>query len=234
MHHNLPNRRNPGTTSIYFIVPFFDSVLPPRYLGAMPGTDDTTGLILVGGKSSRMGRDKAMLPLSGKLLIDKVLDTMRTCLRRVILVGDHPERFEGYGLEIYPDIFPGSSLGGLYTGLYRAETSYIFAAACDLPFASPSILRLVLSLGEGFDTVVPLSGDKPEPLFALYHKNCLEPMKRLLVSRNYRIHDFYPQVRTRYVTPEELASAGESGEAFLNVNTIEEYEAILGRKNHGR
>jgi molybdopterin-guanine dinucleotide biosynthesis protein A len=196
--------------------------------------DAITGVILVGGKSSRMGRDKAMLPLYGTILLDTVLDTLRSGLQRVILVGDHPERFEGYGLEIFPDIFPGSSLGGLYTGLFRAETPYIFASACDLPFASPSILRLILSLGEGFDAVVPFNGGYSEPLFALYHKKCLEPMKKLLDARNYRIYDFYPQVRIRYVTPEELASVGGSGNAFLNVNTIKEYEAILGRKKHGR
>lgn len=196
--------------------------------------DDITGVILVGGKSSRMGRDKAMLPLYGTILIDKVLDTLKAGLQCVILVGDHPERFEGYGLKIYPDIFPGSSLGGLYTALSRAETPYIFASACDLPFASPSVIRLILSLGEGFDAVVPLNGGYPEPLFALYNKNCLEPMKKLLDARNHRIYDFYPQVRIRYVTPEELASVGGTGRNFLNVNTIKEYEAILGRKNHGR
>jgi molybdopterin-guanine dinucleotide biosynthesis protein A len=163
-----------------------------------------------------------------------VLDTLRSSLQRVILVGDHPERFEGYALKIYPDIFPGSSLGGLYTALFRAETPYIFASACDLPFASPSILRLILSLGNGFDAVVPLHGGYPEPLFALCHKNCLEPMKKLLDARNYRIYDFYPQVRIRYVTEEELASVGGTGRAFLNINTIKEYESILGRRKHGR
>lgn len=196
--------------------------------------DDITGVILVGGKSSRMGRDKAMLPLYGTILFDKVLDTLRVGLERVILVGDHPERFEGYGLKIYPDIFPGSSLGGLYTGLSRADTPYIFASACDLPFTDPSILRLILALREGFDAVVPLNGVYQEPLFALYHKNCLEPMRKLLDARNYRIYDFYPQVRTRNVTPEEIASVGGSVQAFHNVNTIKEYEEILGRKKHGR
>jgi molybdopterin-guanine dinucleotide biosynthesis protein A len=196
--------------------------------------DDVTGVVLVGGKSFRMGRDKALLPLDGMLLIDKVLDTLRGSLQRIILVGDHPERFEGYGLKIYPDIFPGSSLGGLYSGLSRAETPYIFASACDLPFASPSILRLILSLGGGFDAVVPLNGNYSEPLFALYHKNCLETMKKLLDERNYRIYDFYPQVRIRYVTTEEIASVGGTDRAFLNVNTIKEYEVILGRKKHGR
>jgi molybdopterin-guanine dinucleotide biosynthesis protein A len=92
----------------------------------------------------------------------------------------------------------------------------------------------MLTVGDGFDAVVPLSGGNPEPLFALYHKNCLEPMKRLLDARNYRIYDFYPEVRVRFVPPEELASIEGHGRAFLNVNTLQEYEAILRGKKDGR
>jgi len=187
---------------------------------------DVTGVILVGGKSSRMGRDKALLPVDGEPLVDKVLATLMSTLRTVLLVGDRPGRFEGRGVPVLPDIFPGSSLGGLYTGLFRAKTPYVFVSACDLPFASPRILRHLISVGEGFDAVVPLGGERPEPLFALYHKNCLVPMERLLKNRNYRIRDLFPQVRVRFVPPEEFPETDDA-RAFLNVNTIEEYEAIV-------
>lgn len=195
---------------------------------------DVTGVILVGGKSSRMGRDKALLPVDGEILVEKVLATLTSSLRTVLLIGDRPERFGKYGLAVCPDIFPGSALGGLYTGLLRAETPCIFASACDLPFASPRILRHLISVGEeGFDAVVPLTGTRPEPLFALYRKNCLAPMKELLEARNYRIRDLFPRVRVRFVPREELAEFDDGGRAFLNVNTVEEYEAILGREKRG-
>jgi molybdopterin-guanine dinucleotide biosynthesis protein A len=133
----------------------------------MRAPDDVTGVILVGGKSSRMGRDKAFPSLEGILFIDKVLSTLRSSFRSIVLVGDRPERFDKYGLTVYPDIFPGNSL--------RTDTK-------------------------------PRGGG------------------------NYRIRDFYPKVRVRFVPPEEIAGIDDNEGAFLNVNTIEEYEAILVRK----
>ena len=76
---------------------------------------DITGVILVGGKSRRMGRDKAFLEVAGKPLIERVLEVFRNSFTQVILVGNREERFAGYGLPVLPDIYPGSALGGLYT-----------------------------------------------------------------------------------------------------------------------
>jgi len=194
--------------------------------GSMTLPEDVTGVILVGGRSSRMGRDKALLPLGGKSLFDKALSTLKSGLRDVLLVGDRPERFEKHGLKVIPDIYPGSALGGLYTGLLQAETPYVFASACDLPFSSPRILRYMMSIRDGFDVVVPLSGIHPEPLFALYHKNCLHSMVRMLEAENYRIRELYPHVRVRFVPGEELAGIDNDARVFTNVNTVEEYEAL--------
>lgn len=188
---------------------------------------DVTGVILVGGKSSRVGRDKAFLPIGGVPIFEKVLDVLRGHLENVILIGDRPERFTRYGLPVVPDLYPGSSLGGLYTGLRVSETRYIFAAPCDLPFASAGLLRYLISLREGYDAVVPVTGDDPEPLFALYSKECLNPMRELLEAGNFRIFDFYPRVRVRRVLEAELRRLEGTGKAFLNVNTLEEYERLL-------
>lgn len=189
--------------------------------------DDVTGVILVGGKSSRIGREKAFLPVGGVPVFERVLDVLRKHLEKVILVGDRPERFAKYGLPIYPDIYAGSSLGGLYTGLHVSGTHYVFVAPCDLPFASGGLLQYLVSLREGYDVVVPMTSGYPEPLFALYSKDCLNPMRELLVAGNFRIFDFYPRVRVRRVQGAELFPFDRSGNAFLNVNTTEEYERLL-------
>lgn len=189
--------------------------------------DDVTGVILVGGKSSRIGRDKAFLPIGGIPVFERVLEVLRKPMKEVILVGDRPERFAKYGLPVYPDLYPGSSLGGLYTGLSVSGTSCIFAASCDLPFASGGLLRYMISLREGYDVVVPMTSGSPEPLFALYSKDCLDPMKELLESGNFRIFDFYPRVRVRCVQGAELLPFDRSGSAFVNVNTPEEYARAL-------
>ena len=192
---------------------------------------EVTGVILVGGKSSRLGRDKAFLPVGGVPMFEKVLSVLKERMENVILVGDRPERFAKYGLPVLPDLYPGSALGGLYTGLRTSETRCIFAAPCDLPFASGELLDHMLSIREGYDVVVPMTGDDPEPLFALYSKDCLVPMRDMLEAGNFRIFDLYPRVRVRRVREDELRRHDVSGKAFLNVNTMEEYERVLGERN---
>lgn len=185
---------------------------------------DITGIVLVGGKSRRMGTDKAFLDVGGRPLVEGVLDVFRECFTQVVLVGDREERFAGSGLPVVPDIYPGSALGGLYTGLFRATTERVFVSACDLPFPNGAIIRRLCSLGAGFDAVVPTAPYGYEPLFALYGKGCLGPMRELLEKRDFCVYDFYPQVRVRYVPYAELAEFDRDGTAFVNVNTPEEFE----------
>jgi molybdopterin-guanine dinucleotide biosynthesis protein A len=190
---------------------------------------DITGVILIGGKSRRMGTDKAFLELSGKPLFQGVLEIFRESFERVTLVGDRGERFAGYGLPVFEDIVPGSALGGLYTGLYRAETEYVFVSPCDLPFPSKRVLEYLCSLRNGFDGVVPVTSHGYEPLVALYARSCLGPMKALLESGNLRVYDFYPQVRIRNVPSGEWAKLDKDGRSFLNINTPDEF-AQLGEE----
>lgn len=190
---------------------------------------DITGVILVGGKSNRMGRDKAFLEFAGKPLLERAVGLFRESFERVTLAGGPVERFAGYGLPVLRDIFPGSALGGLYTGLYHAETEYIFVSPCDLPFPSKSVLRYLCSLRNGHDAVVPVTRHGFEPLFALYAKKCLDPMKRLLESGNLCVYNFYPRIKVRHVSSEELAPLDKEGKSFLNINTPEEYALLENR-----
>lgn len=173
-----------------------------------------------------MGEDKAFLEIAGKPLFERVLDLFSANFDHVHLVGDQGERFAGYSLPIFADIYPGSSLGGLYTALHYVPTGYIFVAPCDLPFPNGKLLRHLCSLKDGFDAVVPESPHGPEPLFALYSRNCLLPMRELLEHGNHRIRDLYPQVRARYVPYGELAHLDEAGSSFLNINTPQELAKI--------
>jgi molybdopterin-guanine dinucleotide biosynthesis protein A len=173
-----------------------------------------------------MGKDKAFLEVVGKPLFERVLDAFRESFERIVLVGDREERFAKYGLPVVPDLYPGSALGGLYTGLKLAATENVFVSSCDLPFPNAAIIRRLCSLAHGYDAVVPLTPYGFEPLFALYGKPCLGPMLDLLEQQNFCVYDFYPQVRVRYVSGEELADLDREGKAFLNVNTPEELEKV--------
>jgi molybdopterin-guanine dinucleotide biosynthesis protein A len=184
--------------------------------------NNITGVILVGGKSRRMGTDKAFLDVCGKPLFERVLDLFRESFAQTILVGDRDERFAGYGLRVVPDIYPGSALGGLFTGLSYAETGHVFAAPCDMIYPNRELMSHICSLKEDFDIVVPETARGFEPLFALYSKRCLDPMLGLLERGIYRIIDFYPQVRVRNVTGRELDSFDCKGKSFTNINSPED------------
>ena len=190
---------------------------------ATPIISDSTGIILVGGKSRRMGVDKAFLKIDGIPLFERVLSVFRETFSRIILIGNRMERYSRYGLPIHPDIYPGSSLGGLYTGLAHAETAHIFVASCDLPFPSGAVARHLLSMKEGCDGVVPTGPDGCEPLFAVYSESCREPMRRFLERETFCILDLFPELNIRYVPVEQLSHLEGAERTFINVNTPEEF-----------
>jgi molybdopterin-guanine dinucleotide biosynthesis protein A len=189
--------------------------------------NDVTGVILAGGRSSRMGRDKAMLKMGAVTLFDRILGIMQSFFLRVIIAGDRPD-LSRPGIPCYSDYYPGSALGGLYTGLFEAKTDMIFVSSCDIPFPAPDIIRILLSDREGYDVVVPLTPDGFEPLFALYHKNCLPAMRDMLERKAYRIFDFYPLVRIRYRQAGELPPDWRW--SLMNVNTPEEFNSLKERR----
>jgi molybdenum cofactor guanylyltransferase len=190
---------------------------------------DLTGIILVGGKSRRMGRDKAFITWEGAPLFEKVLHIFRESFTTVLLVGGDVERYGKYGERILPDLYPGSALGGLYTGLYHAASDYIFVASCDMPYPSAALLRYLCSLKDGYDCVVPETAQALEPLFAVYAKSALPAMLDLLESGNFRIYDLYPRLRTRFVGVAELAPFAQDGRSFVNVNTPDDF-ALLAKE----
>jgi molybdopterin-guanine dinucleotide biosynthesis protein A len=188
--------------------------------------DDVTGVILAGGESSRMGMDKAVLKVAGVSLFERILRVMQDLFSDVLIAGDRQD-LTRVGVPCYRDRYPGSALGGIYTGLFEAKTHLIFISACDMPYPDSGLIRLILAQREGYDVVVPQTPGGLEPLFALYSKACLEPIWNMLKRGEYRIYDFYPQIRVRYLSVEELPLGWEW--SLLNVNTPEEYHSIKRR-----
>ena len=184
---------------------------------------DVSGVILAGGRSTRMGKDKATLDVSGLTMFERNLCMMRKLFEKTIIAGNRPDLSQP-DVPCFPDHYPGSALGGLYTGLKEAETEYIMATACDMPYPDPGIGRLLVGMRKGYDVVVPKTPYGLEPLFAVYRKTCLPFMQSLLEQGLYQIFLFYPHVRVRYVSQDELP--GDWEHALLNVNTPEQYTQV--------
>lgn len=192
----------------------------------LPPFNDITAVILAGGKSRRMGQDKALLPVQGKPLFERVLEPLQDCFTQLLVIGDRPKRFEQYHLTVLPDLFPGSSLGGLYTGLQHATTETVFVTSCDLPFPNRAIIRHICQLKEGYDVVVPYSPLGIEPLFACYRKSGLTAMRAQLEQGVFTISTVFSKLQTRHVPWHELQALDPAGTAFLNLNTPADLAAL--------
>lgn len=192
-----------------------------------PSDSAVTGVILAGGLSRRMGRDKACMDISGETLVARVEKILRPLCAEVIIAGDRPDLARPE-LSCYPDIYPGSALGGLYTGLYHARTPWIFVSACDLPYASLELARALIMQRAGCDAVVIHTEKGWEPLFALYSKRCLKPMQRLLEQGNLRIYDCFPELRV--CQPDTAVLPTEWERALTNLNTPEDVRQLVAEQ----
>ena len=191
-----------------------------------------SAVILAGGKSSRMGRDKLFLPLGGKPVIEHLLDVVLALFAHCIVVTGDPEAYRGFAVEVVPDQIVGSqknALTGIHAGLTKAPTPYAFVVAGDMPFLVPGVARYLCSQADGFDVTVPLEGDYYQPLCAVYHKNCLPFMERLLLLQRFKVTSFFADVRMRAIISAELRPFDPEAISFLNVNTPEDYRLAQER-----
>lgn len=183
--------------------------------------------IMAGGRSRRMGRDKAWLELGGRPLIAHVADVMREVADEVLVVAND-ERYATLGHRVVPDRYPdGGALGGIATGVGAAAHDRVLVVACDMPFLRADVWRLLIARSEGVDAVVPRTGGEWETLHALYTKACLAPMERALGEGRLRVISFFPDVHVREVPEADLRALDPGLRALTNVNTPEELAAVL-------
>jgi molybdenum cofactor guanylyltransferase len=184
-----------------------------------------TGVILAGGKSRRMGRDKAFLPFGNGVLIERVIEVVRRVTDELLLITNTPEQYQGFGLPMVSDVIPeAGSLGGIYTGLVHAKTPHSLALACDMPFVKPEFLRFLCEMAAEADVIIPKNPEDFQPLCAVYAQTCREPIRQRIETGRLKITGFFDQVRVRVIAGEVLARYDPHDAMFFNANTPEEYE----------
>jgi molybdopterin-guanine dinucleotide biosynthesis protein A len=186
-----------------------------------------TVCIQAGGASSRMGEDKALKTFLGRPLIQRVAEQLSPIADELIVTTNRPEEYAFLNLPLFPDLKPGrGALGGLYTAIASAKHPLVAVVACDMPFASASLLEAAgrLLLGEGMDVVIPKSDEGYEPLHALYRREtCLPAIEAAIDADQWKVIAWFPHVKVRVLTPDEIRQYDPSGLAFWNVNTPEEF-----------
>lgn len=177
-----------------------------------------SGIILAGGRSSRMGRDKSQLEMDGNTLLDRVVKVVADLADDVHIVG------HGHIRDDFPNAGP---LGGLLTGLRRARHPTSIVVACDLPFLNGALLAYLHSLLEGHDAVVPRVEGRPEPLHAVYRTAIIPAVERLLRDGSLSMQSLVSRVDVRWVDENETDCFDPARLSFKNVNTPLDWEEAL-------
>jgi molybdopterin-guanine dinucleotide biosynthesis protein A len=190
--------------------------------------------IQAGGRSSRMGQDKALLDFGGQPLIEQVLTQLDSLADETIITTNHPKDYRYLGLPLIPDVIPDrGALGGLFTAFNAASHPLVAVVACDMPFANADILifcRDLLLADPTIDAVIPSSAHSLEPLHAVYRKEtCLPAVQTAIQADKWKMIAWHGDVKVRVLSPDETTTYDPEGLAFWNVNTPEEFEAALQR-----
>ena len=182
-----------------------------------------TGIILAGGLGIRLHRDKTFLKVGGLPVIERMLKVMRDLFKSIIIVTNTPEPFKTLGAITIPDKIPRKgSLVGLYSGLLASPAHFSFVFACDMPFLNPSLIRHMMERVGKADALVPKIKGEFEPLHAIYSRNCIEPICRLIDKNDMRILNFYPDISLVVMEEDEIKMLDPEGLAFFNINTKED------------
>lgn len=198
------------------------------YIG-MDETKNTTIVIQAGGKSSRMGQDKALMPFLGRPLIERQVRLIESPSAQILVITNQPEAYQFLGLLLVSDLLPGvGPLGGLYTALSAASTPIVTVVACDMPFLSRVLLLAQgdLLVIEDVDVVIPRTEEGPEPLHASYRREtCLPAVRAALEAGERKMIAWFSAVRVREMPVEEIALYDPQLRSFINVNRPEDYQA---------
>lgn len=200
---------------------------PQRLLLPSEKIKGVAGVILAGGKSSRMGRNKALLPYQGKPLIESIYRIMAELFDQVAVVTNNPEEYAFLPCSKIPDIHVGmGSIAGIHAGLHWSPEERIFVVGCDMPFLDKELVRRLADLSVGARGVVPSTPGGLEPLHAIYSKRLLPLFDEALQSDRKCLIDLIAFMDAKVIPAEEIAAISPGFRSFINLNTPDEYTAL--------
>jgi len=180
---------------------------------------EVTGIILAGGKSSRMGVDKGLVELCGKPLISYALDALAP-LCSSMLISSFSDAYKQFGAPVISDEVPSiGPMGGIYSALRQSKTKHNLVLSCDLPFASTDLFRFLLDQSSGFQVAVPWQGNHHyEPLCAFYDLSVLDTMTSFIRKENFKLPDLFEEIDVnRLIINESLDFYHPN--LFFNINS---------------
>jgi len=183
-----------------------------------------SGIVLAGGMSRRLGRNKALEDVGGQQLVLRVLERLSRVTDDIVIVVNEIERAEvlpvPQSAKVVVDLYPGTgALGGIFTGLSTCDRTWGLVVACDMPFLNVELLDYILAQRDGHDAVVPVLDGRPEPTHAAYSSECLQYIKVRLQANERKISGFFDSIRMEYVLQSQVERYDPEHLSFFNINT---------------
>ena len=191
------------------------------------------GVVLAGGRSSRMGVDKASLVIDGRTMLQRTVDALEGVVDEIVVVlapgqaqdevqSSHPVRF------VEDPVEGEGPLVGIAAGLGAAQAPVALVVGCDMPYLRPALLRLIAERASaGSRLVVPLHAGRPEPLCSAWRTNAVTVIHAHIEAGDRAIMAVASDLDAQRVPPEDYAAADPDGRSFINLNTPEEFRAVL-------
>lgn len=182
---------------------------------------NTHAYILAGGKSSRMGTDKAILMLEGKTILQRIIDELRPAVEKIFIVSDHPEHGK-FGIECIPDKIKNSGpAGGIYTALAHCSSEKMMVVSCDMPFIKTEAVLFMLKNSKDTQITVPVFQNQLEPMFAVYSKSCLAKWAELIGSGTFKLQRLFEHFSQSKIVVD--ANPLFADPFFMNINSTEDF-----------
>lgn len=180
-----------------------------------------TGIILAGGKSSRMKFNKAFAEISGVPVINIIINKFARLFDETIIISNEPELYEHLGLAVYKDIYPRMGpVSGIHSGLCHARYDKTFICACDMPFINMDLVEYMISLLGDYDSVVPEIDSYLQPLSAVYSRKCIPILEACLKEDRVKLVRIFEELNALVLNRSDLERFGIVEEIFLNVNDM--------------
>lgn len=190
---------------------------------------DITGVILAGGKSSRMGVNKSFLKLNNQTIIERIVELMKSIFSEVMIITNTPDEYTFLQLPLFVDIYKWKGpLAGIHSALVHSKTEKIFVISCDVPLMSEEMIKYIVDYKTDKSIVFCEAAGYHQPLVAVYSKSIREIIERFISNNDMNdksFHRFLKSIDAEVIHPQNLSFYKD--EIFFNVNNIDDYNELL-------